>query len=322
MQIKYFRSNLVPMEIPVFEGVETLNTIGDSAYPLFARPHIDGVHAMIRHGHFHFLKGDTHFSNLSVKSKFASLLDFARVNHYSMHCTFKSDMVDDEVLTDMLSRFDVITPEEDALTNEVGGNMFTCSDVLPGDLKIYITDVVIDAYAEKMNIDSRTANLWFINKEMASECIEVLVPEYCVDNDHLDIKLEDLRRQRSLHDGVVLYSDGSIYTPGDSYASAGAVIIRLVEEEELDVLDLVQEGRYIMKRSSECGNFTVLDAYGSIHAVCLSKLSDNAYDSFMSKNDLSTGSKITATRVNLRTMQTPEYLSIKTFEYACQSKAA
>ena len=42
----------------------------------------------------------------------------------------------------------------------------------------------------------------------------------------------------------------------------------------------------------------------------------------MSENKISIGAKITAKRVKLRTLQTPEYLTIKTFTYASQSEAA
>lgn len=318
MQTKYFNSSLVPMSIPVFDGLESLRQVDNSMFPLYARPHVEGVEVMIRHGFIHFTdKGYHHFCNIGVKEKFKTLLEFSRVNHYSLHATFKSATMDDIMLRSLLASYDACTYEE-SIAVEDGVELYSYQQVLPEDLTLVVTDIIMDCYAEQMSIDTRKATLWFLNREIASEGLVIQVPEYCIDNDHLDLVLNEYRNCDVQVDGVALYGDGTVYAPGNSSRNVGAVIIKLTEEIVLDVLDESCEVKYIVDNSPMRGRFVLYDeTRDSIQEVRLDLLTNSTRELVRVSSLLNLqAAKVTVKRLNLRTLEVPEILTINGVSYA------
>lgn len=300
------------MNPQVYDGPEVLDELDTDLFPLYASPYTDGVKVMLRHGHFHFLDSQVPFRNLSVKEKFLDLVKRSRLGNYSMHCTFYSESTTNEELARLLSLPNCVMEHE--AESDLAVQFYR--DMLPNDLKLIVTDVVIDCFAEKMKYESRAANLWYIDQEVKLDDLKVAQPTLIVDGEHLDILIEEYRRNGVQFDGVTLAEPGSVYIQGDADTPSGVIVVKLSEETNLEVVEFKDDTMYVEKDASLKGFFTVYSNSGTVYHLNLTCLSQKAKEQVWALNRDTVGKTLAVKQLRLRSQSLPVCETIREIRYA------
>lgn len=221
------------MQLPKFEGVEYLSTVEGTAFPLYAQPTVEGVEIMIRHGRVHFVGRQVPFRNLSVKELFTDLFGFTQKSKMSVHATLTSRTVSDNELVKMLCTHDAVTKAE--ADSDLALRYYNM--VLPEDLQLTVTDVIVESSSELMSIEERGVLLNFLDRDVfKTENLKAAKPAHCLDADELNAVLESFSSEFGAMGGVRLHQPGTTYWQGEHLGVAPAVEVSLSSEELAEII--------------------------------------------------------------------------------------
>lgn len=206
-----FVGNFNPMRTPVLNGITHLDNLDTTLFPLYITPFVKGVDIIIQHGivHFHTIEGK--FRNTDFKEMYNLLIELSRVNKYTVHCTAQCKGLSNYQLAMILAN-----PEA----------------ALPVNLKLYVTDVVIDKYADKMVANARVGTLNVIRKELPQTVrLTTPVPIMAPDLKSLYSDIDSYINHHE-YDGVTLWRDRGIYHEGLPEGDYDKVNISLLTRKE------------------------------------------------------------------------------------------
>jgi hypothetical protein len=133
-KIKYFNKHFMPMKVPIVTGIDIIDNIDDSLFPLHVAPFVGGTTVLIRHG-VAVLESGRIVTNTDFKQRFKYLFEASRKHNYTVHCIFSLGGLYEDGIRELM-----------ILTSQ-------CS--LPEEAKLYVDDLVIDCYSKKMIVQSR-----------------------------------------------------------------------------------------------------------------------------------------------------------------------
>lgn len=207
---KHFVGNFNPMRTPTLSGISHLDNLDTTLFPLYITPFVNGVDLIIQHGKVHFFDLSNSFLNTFFKGKYDLLLELSRVNKYTVHCTAKTNGISNDHLAKILS--------------DPGGT-------LPVNLELFITDVVIDKYADKMVANARVGTLCAIRKEIKLPGLTTPVPIMAPDLKSLYSDIDSYINHHK-YDGVTLWRDRGTYHEGWPKGDYDKVNISLLTKKE------------------------------------------------------------------------------------------
>lgn len=193
VKIKHFDKDFCPMVVPVLEGIEHIEHMNKSSFPVHVAPYVDGVHLIFRHGIVHFRDNGVIIRNVFLNECFRSLLNISAKMHFTIHCTLKSSTMDNESIISAL------------------GNM---TGMLPNDLHGYITDMVFDIFAGKMRAIARVANLSLISRYVTDKHIDILKPVEVNSLKELHQLAEAYSSVNRHYAGITLFKATEVYQQG------------------------------------------------------------------------------------------------------------
>ena len=189
-KIKYFDKEFCPMVVPVLEGIYHLENIENDLFPIYAAPYVDGVDIVIRHGLVCFNETGEVIRNMYFNQRFYDLIEVSRKFRYTIHCKVKSRTIKNEVVKEQLNHS------------------------LPNDLKLYVTDVVMDPYFNKMQLLSRVGNMTIISSYVKNRYVEILKPMEVLNKKELLSVSEIYVVSNTQYSGVTLFKDKGEYQQG------------------------------------------------------------------------------------------------------------
>lgn len=306
--MKKINLNFQPMQLTEYDGVEALGTIGDTAYPFYAQPTLEGIDVMVRCGRIHFNGINRQFRNVSVREKFFSLFDFTQANGLAVHATLRSETMNDADLLELLCTYDAVTTEEAAeraYLSCVCGQIPGKVKFLPDDLELIVTDIVSERYPESATIEKRINDLCLIREELG---LESALPKKCLNKEEFEALLEHFAENYSSMDGVSLHQPGSTYWQGASEEIPTAVKVSLAKQELANIISHTLPD-CVSKDSPMSGHLGVLsDSCG--FEVSLELLSNRAQTSLEQLKGDIVGKVIVLNTLSLPTRSTPISRSI------------
>lgn len=208
-----FVGNFNPMRVPTLHGITHLDNLDTTLFPLYITPFVNGVNLIIQHGKIHFLDFKGSFLNTFFKGKYDLLLELSRVNKYTVHCTVHSNGVSNDHLARILA---------------------DPGRTLPLDLELFISDVVIDKYADKMVANARVGILCAIRKEFKMPGLTTPVPVMAPDLKSLYSDIDSYINHHK-YDGVTLWRDKGTYHEGWPEGDYDKVNISLLTKKDFIV---------------------------------------------------------------------------------------
>lgn len=193
VKIKYFDKEFCPMVPPVISGTEYIDNIEPDKYPLYVAPYIDGVDLVVRHGVVFETTTGKIVRSMYFNTNFAAVIELSRKFHYTIHTTLKSDRYSNDKLLEEIIAYPMLVGD---------------------DVKMYITDVVMDIYYNKMNLLSRIGNLNIMNNFIRSNKVEIVIPQIALGKKDVYLYIDGYALSNKHFVGVTLYKDKGEYKQG------------------------------------------------------------------------------------------------------------